>query len=172
MPDNKAAWIESKKAKPFVVKEAPYHAPGKDELVIKNFAVAINPVDVTMQNYAIIDVPYPNILGQDVAGKVEEVGSGVRDFKKGDRVIAYVSLSTTQHESQHRSSCPVFCPRTDALRKLPPENPSREDSSCTRQFTNQWLRNCQKISSSSGALSYLSVSCPPRMGSSISPDST
>lgn len=31
---------------------------------------------------------YPNVLGEDVAGEVAEVGEGVTRFKKGDRVIS------------------------------------------------------------------------------------
>jgi NADPH:quinone reductase-like Zn-dependent oxidoreductase len=34
---------------------------------------------------------YPFILGTDVAGEVAEVGSAVKDFKKGDRVLGYVA---------------------------------------------------------------------------------
>jgi len=30
---------------------------------------------------------YPNILGVDVAGEVEALGSGVKSFQKGDRVL-------------------------------------------------------------------------------------
>lgn len=30
---------------------------------------------------------YPNVLGTDVAGEVYEVGQGVTQFKKGDRVM-------------------------------------------------------------------------------------
>jgi NADPH:quinone reductase-like Zn-dependent oxidoreductase len=32
---------------------------------------------------------YPQVLGEDVAGEIVEVGEGVSQFKEGDRVIAY-----------------------------------------------------------------------------------
>lgn len=35
---------------------------------------------------------YPNILGTDVAGEIYEVGGGVTNFKKGDRVLGYALI--------------------------------------------------------------------------------
>jgi NADPH:quinone reductase-like Zn-dependent oxidoreductase len=35
-----------------------------------------------------MDVPYPFILGNGVAGVVEEIGPSVTKFKKGDRVVS------------------------------------------------------------------------------------
>ena len=45
MPINAAAWLKTRKAKTLVVESAPYTSPKQDEVVIKNHAVAINPVD-------------------------------------------------------------------------------------------------------------------------------
>jgi NADPH:quinone reductase-like Zn-dependent oxidoreductase len=42
---NKAAWITKPKGNPLEVSEAPMPKAGKDEVVIKNHAVAVNPVD-------------------------------------------------------------------------------------------------------------------------------
>jgi NADPH:quinone reductase-like Zn-dependent oxidoreductase len=50
MAQNRAAWIEAAKANPLVVGDAPYWTPGKDQLLIKNGAVAINPVDWKVQD--------------------------------------------------------------------------------------------------------------------------
>ncbi len=96
MPTNSAAWITEAKAKPLVVKEAPYSSPGPDEVLIKNFAVAINPVDWKIQAYNFLIQKYPNILGTDVAGEVVEVGSNVSGLEKGQRVIGHaMGLSTS-----------------------------------------------------------------------------
>lgn len=88
---NKAAWLMANKARPLVVKSAPYTPPKKDEIVIRTGAVAINPVDVMIQKLgsgmAFPWVKYPFILGVDSAGEVVEVGSNVTRFKVGDRVL-------------------------------------------------------------------------------------
>jgi hypothetical protein len=42
---NQAAWLMEAKANPLVVKEAPMPKAGKGEVVVKNHAVAVNPVD-------------------------------------------------------------------------------------------------------------------------------
>lgn len=70
-----------------VVSDAPYNKPEAEELVIKTKAVAINPADVAIQKKGIIIDTYPAILGCDVAGVVEEVGSSIQDFQPGDQVI-------------------------------------------------------------------------------------
>jgi len=61
---------------------------GKDQVVIKNHAVAVNPVDWKIQDYDFF-VKYPTVLGTDVAGEVHEVGEGVTHVKKGDRVLGH-----------------------------------------------------------------------------------
>jgi NADPH:quinone reductase-like Zn-dependent oxidoreductase len=89
---NYAAWIPEEKAR-LEVGTAPF--PSKlsaDEIIIKNHAVAVNPVDWKIQSSAGFGLQYPYILGEDVAGEVVEVGSGVKaagKLKPGDRVIAH-----------------------------------------------------------------------------------
>ena len=45
-------------------------------------------MDASIRAQAYVDVPYPFILGNGVAGIVHEVGSSVTRFKKGDRVVS------------------------------------------------------------------------------------
>ena len=42
---NKAAYLKEAKANPFKVEDAPMPQAGKGEVVVKNAAVAVNPVD-------------------------------------------------------------------------------------------------------------------------------
>ncbi|KAI9286151.1 zinc-binding oxidoreductase CipB [Umbelopsis sp. AD052] len=89
-PSNNAAWLEEKLAKPMTIKSAPYTPPGANEIVVKNHAVAINPVDAYIQarGDVIFDwINYPTVIGVDLAGEVVEVGSEAASrFKVGDRV--------------------------------------------------------------------------------------
>jgi NADPH:quinone reductase-like Zn-dependent oxidoreductase len=71
------------------VKSAPYTSPSPDQIVVKNHAVAINPIDWLLQRKADIMytwLKYPFVLGMDVAGEVVEVGKKVTRFRVGDRV--------------------------------------------------------------------------------------
>ncbi|KAI4124190.1 MAG: hypothetical protein LQ338_004938 [Usnochroma carphineum] len=100
MTSNSAAWLVGEKVKPLEVKEAPYTLPGEDEILVKNAAVAVNPVDWAIQEMAIFPITYPTILGADVAGEVVEVGQSVTKFKKGDRVLGF-ALGQITHQNRN-----------------------------------------------------------------------
>ncbi|KAJ2956359.1 hypothetical protein NQZ79_g7779 [Umbelopsis isabellina] len=90
-PANQGSWQVDKAVKPNQVKSAPYTSPQANEIVVKNYAVAINPADIAIQEQGDEIFPwlsYPTILGFDLAGEVVEVGSDASSrFKIGDRVI-------------------------------------------------------------------------------------
>ncbi|WP_314138085.1 zinc-binding alcohol dehydrogenase family protein [uncultured Plantibacter sp.] len=91
MPTNTAAWLPAPRAD-LVVGPAAMHEPGPGELLIRNGAVAVNPLDDVKQqtgNLMYRWLPVPAVLGEDVAGEVVAVGSNVRRFAVGDRVVAY-----------------------------------------------------------------------------------
>ncbi len=48
MPTNSAAWLGAKQAR-LEVKPAPYTHPRENEIIVKNHAVAINPLDWIIQ---------------------------------------------------------------------------------------------------------------------------
>ncbi|KAL6306662.1 putative zinc binding dehydrogenase [Sparassis latifolia] len=96
----------------FAVKDASYSKPGPGEIVIKNAAVAVNPMDWKIQTYgANFPFPkeYPAIIGADVAGEIYEVGEGVTGFRKGDRVIGMANWFLTARPQdggfQHYTVC-------------------------------------------------------------------
>jgi NADPH:quinone reductase-like Zn-dependent oxidoreductase len=89
MPSNTAAWLRAKYAK-LEVGPASYPSPGVHEIVVRNHAVAINPVDWAIPRLGGAGFGWikpPMVLGSDVAGEVVEVGAEVSRFKVGDRVF-------------------------------------------------------------------------------------
>jgi NADPH:quinone reductase-like Zn-dependent oxidoreductase len=91
VPQNNAAWLPAKRAD-LQVGPAPFPTAGEGELVVRNRAVAVNPLDTVKQSTGDLMyrwLPYPSVLGEDVAGEVVEVGAGVTGFAVGDRVLGY-----------------------------------------------------------------------------------
>ena len=71
----------------FAVDTIPVPKPGPGDISVKVWAVALTPADWKWRLYKdFIPVTFPAILGQDISGDVEEIGEGVTDFTKGDRV--------------------------------------------------------------------------------------
>ncbi|CBF73513.1 hypothetical protein AN7914.2 [Aspergillus nidulans FGSC A4] len=88
MATNQAAWL-TKAGNDLEVGDAPVPTAGPGEIVVKNAAVAINPLDTHMQDVGVFVQQWPTIFGCDVAGTVHETGPDVERFKKGDRVIGH-----------------------------------------------------------------------------------
>ncbi|KAL2056915.1 hypothetical protein ABVK25_002654 [Lepraria finkii] len=53
----------------------------------QNEAIAIQLLDASIRKLAYTPVPYPFILGSNIAGTVAAVGADVKDFKVEDRVM-------------------------------------------------------------------------------------
>ncbi|TLS24380.1 hypothetical protein PpBr36_09043 [Pyricularia pennisetigena] len=129
-PINKAAYLDGAKKRPLAVRDAPYTSPGPDQIVVKNFAIALNPVEAFKQalgNLMYEHVKYPFVMGFDVSGIVVEVGPNVTRFKVGDRVIG-LALGMEKHYNssamcgfqmytvlQEKMTCPV--PQSISLEK-------------------------------------------------------
>ncbi|KAK4695787.1 hypothetical protein P7C71_g2021, partial [Lecanoromycetidae sp. Uapishka_2] len=92
---NQAAILKEPKAQ-LTIEKRPIPKPGPDDCLVKNAAVATNPVDWKMQASGDFIESYPAILGSDVAGIVEEVGSSVTHFKKGDRVTGFADALSSK----------------------------------------------------------------------------
>lgn len=98
---NAAAWLTVKHGV-LEVRSAPYTSPRENEIVVRNRAVAINPIDWLIQSLGEIIfawIKYPFVLGSDVAGDVVEVGNAVTRFKAGDRVLGHAVGSDKKRNS-------------------------------------------------------------------------
>ncbi len=91
---NRAAVLKEAKA-PLTVEDHSIPSPQVNEIVIKNHAVAINPVDGMMQRTGYFIKTYPFILGSDACGTVEAVGPDVQHFRKGDRIAGFAPSVAT-----------------------------------------------------------------------------
>jgi len=84
----KAAYIElTGSPKKIIYGDLPKPDPSDTQVLVKVGAVALNPVDTYLRAGTIkMDLPKPFIVGCDLAGEVEAVGSAVTKFAPGDRV--------------------------------------------------------------------------------------
>ncbi|KAI1202901.1 oxidoreductase [Nemania serpens] len=98
MEDNYAAILVRTKRRPLDVDETDARYPDENEIVIKNVAVSVNPIDTAMQDGYVVNMTTPGILGADVAGEVVEVGSQVNQFSVGDRVMGHALRLATDDD--------------------------------------------------------------------------
>uniref|UniRef100_A0A2N9HSS9 Enoyl reductase (ER) domain-containing protein n=1 Tax=Fagus sylvatica TaxID=28930 RepID=A0A2N9HSS9_FAGSY len=76
--------------------EVPLPTPKKDEVLIKVEAASLSPIDWKIQQGVLKPMfprELPQIPGTDVAGEVVQVGSGVKNVKAGDKVVAMLSFA-------------------------------------------------------------------------------
>jgi len=81
----------------------PRPEPQADQVLVRVIAAGVNPVDGMIRSGMFADEKraFPIILGGDIAGVVEKVGSKVTKFKSGDPVFAYVSLDNSGGYAQY-----------------------------------------------------------------------
>jgi len=84
--------------------DVPQPEPKQDQLRIRVIAAGVNPVDGMIRS-GMFDKEghraFPVILGGDISGVVERVGSNITKFKSGDPVFAYVSLDNSGGYAQY-----------------------------------------------------------------------
>lgn len=97
---NQAAW-QHEVGQPLQLSTAGLVKPAANEILIRNAAIGINPIDWLLQDNAMLPwLDYPTILGSDVAGEVAAVGSAVERFKVGDRVVGQAVGTTVNQATQ------------------------------------------------------------------------
>ncbi len=71
----------------FELRDVPVPAVGPRQVRVRVHATAINPLDYQIRRGDYVDyVPLPAIIGHDISGVIEEVGSHVTEFGVGDEV--------------------------------------------------------------------------------------
>ena len=72
--------------------------PGPDEIKVTNHAIGLNYID-TYHRSGLYPLKLPSGIGLEAAGKIEEVGSNVKEFNIGDN-IAYASVPLGAYSQQ------------------------------------------------------------------------
>src|SRR6184192_1422839 len=84
--------------------DVPQLEPKQDQLRIRVIAAGVNPVDGMIRS-GMFDKEghraFPIVLGGDISGVVEKVGSKITKFKSADPVFAYVSLDNSGGYAQY-----------------------------------------------------------------------
>jgi NADPH:quinone reductase len=73
-------------------------SPGPGEIKVTNHAIGLNYID-TYHRSGLYPLPLPSGIGLEAAGKIDEVGSEVTEFSKGDN-IAYASTPIGSYSQQ------------------------------------------------------------------------
>ncbi|MBT4340988.1 MAG: alcohol dehydrogenase catalytic domain-containing protein, partial [Chloroflexi bacterium] len=73
--------------------EIPTPEPGPNEIRVKVHSASLNPVDYKLAGRGNDNWAYPHVLGLDVAGTVDAIGSDVVQWRTGDRVFYHGDLS-------------------------------------------------------------------------------
>ena len=117
------AYIRQKYGNPEVIEllEFKKPTPTADQLLVKVKAAAVNPLDWRVMRGTPLPLrfmtglfkPKNPFIGSDASGVVEEVGSGVKDFKPGDEVYGEIYPSGAGAFAEY------VCVRTDFWAKKP-----------------------------------------------------
>jgi NADPH:quinone reductase-like Zn-dependent oxidoreductase len=130
MPSNKAAYVVTTPQKHLEIKEAPYTKPGSNQIVIRNHAVAINPVDWMLPFFGGFGwIKWPFVLGYDSAGEVVETGSQVTRLKVGDRVLGLAVGSDEKTNNSAQSSFQLYTVLLEDMSCRIPDSISYETAS-------------------------------------------
>lgn len=76
--------------------DAPVPKPENGEILIRNMAAGINPVDYKVRNGSLKFIApgkFPRTPGGDIAGIVEKAGPGTSRLKEGDKVFAMLNMA-------------------------------------------------------------------------------
>ncbi|KAH7929907.1 GroES-like protein [Leucogyrophana mollusca] len=88
-----ALWLDNGK---FTIGPKDIEHPGPGEVLIRNVAAGLNPIDWKIRDHGFFMVKeYPAVIGEEGAGVVEEIGVGVTNLIKGDKVF-YQSFMTNR----------------------------------------------------------------------------
>ena len=94
----------------FKYDEVPKPTAGSGQVLVKIEASSLNPVEIYVRQgflAQMIPLTFPFIMGVDLAGTIEAVGSGVSEFKLGDRVIGKLPINGNGSNQEYVVATPA-----------------------------------------------------------------
>ena len=88
-------------------------SPGPDEIKVTNHAIGLNYID-TYHRSGLYPVKLPSGIGLEASGKIDEVGTNVTEFNKGDK-IAYASVPLGAYAQQRIIPAKIAVKVPDAI---------------------------------------------------------
>jgi NADPH:quinone reductase-like Zn-dependent oxidoreductase len=83
--------------------DVPRPKPGPGEVLVRVRATALNHLDIFVRRgWPGLDLDMPHWGGSDVAGEIAELGKGVTDWRKGQRVVVDPGITTRRDEFVRR----------------------------------------------------------------------
>jgi len=79
--------------------DLPIPEPGPGEVLVKIHAAGVNPIDWKIRNgqfECVFEHAFPITPGWDMAGVIEALGEGAKNFTTGDKVYAYTRFSKAE----------------------------------------------------------------------------
>jgi NADPH:quinone reductase-like Zn-dependent oxidoreductase len=89
--------------------------PGPGHVLVRVRAAGVNPVDWKIREGLLGTSPLPQVLGSDISGTVEALGSGVSEFKVGDPVFGSVTDNSGAYAEFAVSAVAQLAHRPSAL---------------------------------------------------------
>lgn len=149
-------------------------AVAANEVLIKTVALSINPVDVKTRKggvfYTKLKTENPLILGWDVSGVIEEIGSAVTQFKVGDEVFGMINFPG------HGNAYAEYVAAPENQIALKPKNISHEEAAAATlaaltayQFLNNRVNPNDRvlIHAASGGVGHYAVQIAKIFGSHV-----
>jgi len=96
------------------IREVPVPDLEENDVLIKVASCGVCGSDVHAYEGNHFRTTYPRIMGHEFSGYVEEVGTGVKDFKKGDRVCAETNIPCRQCKIC-KSGLPHLCKKVEVI---------------------------------------------------------
>src|ERR1700746_959009 len=80
------AMVLDKPTQPLQSRDVPKPKPARGQLLVRISACAVCRTDLHVVDGELPGPKLPPILGHQIAGRIEEIGGGVKGFSLGDRV--------------------------------------------------------------------------------------